>query len=266
MKYYLDTEFHEHKKQPKVLGIKVGNPIDTIELISIGIVSGDIKKTFEPPYVHHETVYTQREYYAICKEFDVEAAWNKNQGTKEKPDYWLRENVLKGIFDELLEKERAYIYKAQQCNVYLSCEIKDRFCLRLFKKYLNKYGKTRAQITEEIKGFTNVDGEGLCNCSCGYPCIKGKRGSAPRCIASELNIEFYSYYADYHWVVFCWLFGSMMDLPKGFPMYCNDLKQIADETWERTGKNTRYKKNENGHNALYDAQWDKKFHQFLNSL
>jgi len=42
MKYYLDTKFHEYKRQPKVLGIKVDKPIDTIELISIGIVSGDI--------------------------------------------------------------------------------------------------------------------------------------------------------------------------------------------------------------------------------
>ena len=37
-KYYLDCEFHEYKKQPKVLGLSVGKPIDTIELISIGIV------------------------------------------------------------------------------------------------------------------------------------------------------------------------------------------------------------------------------------
>jgi hypothetical protein len=42
-------------------------------------------------------------------------------------------------------------------------------------------------------------------------------------------IEFYAYYADYDWVLFCSLFGTMMDLPKGFPMYCNDLKQILDD-------------------------------------
>lgn len=37
--------------------------------------------------------------------------------------------------------------------------------------------------------------------------------------------EFWGYYADYDWVVFCWIFGKMIDLPKGFPMYCRDLKQ-----------------------------------------
>jgi len=39
--------------------------------------------------------------------------------------------------------------------------------------------------------------------------------------------EVWGYYADYDWVVFCQLFGTMMELPKGFPMYCNDLKQLA---------------------------------------
>ncbi len=41
-------------------------------------------------------------------------------------------------------------------------------------------------------------------------------------------IEFNAYFADYDWVVFCSLFGTMMDLPKGFPMYCRDLKQEID--------------------------------------
>lgn len=41
--------------------------------------------------------------------------------------------------------------------------------------------------------------------------------------------EFYGYYSDYDWVLFCSLFGRMIDLPKGFPMYCIDLKQMLDE-------------------------------------
>ena len=49
-------------------------------------------------------------------------------------------------------------------------------------------------------------------------------------------------------------------------MYCRDLKQLADEIWERTGKNTRYKKNENAHNALEDAKWNKKLHEFIKEL
>ena len=55
----------------------------------------------------------------------------------------------------------------------------------------------------------------------------------------------------------------MIDLPKGFPMYCRDLKQIADDIWEKTGKDTKYPKGANTHNALADAKWNKEFHNFL---
>lgn len=40
--------------------------------------------------------------------------------------------------------------------------------------------------------------------------------------------EFYGWYCDYDWVVFCGLFGRMIDLPEGFPMYMRDLKQTVD--------------------------------------
>lgn len=45
--------------------------------------------------------------------------------------------------------------------------------------------------------------------------------------------EFWGYYASYDWVVFCQLFGTMMDLPKGFPMYINDIMQIIDDNPKR---------------------------------
>ena len=68
--------------------------------------------------------------------------------------------------------------------------------------------------------------------------------------------EFWGYYADYDWVVFCWLFGAMVDLPKGFPMFCNDLKQEVD----RLG--IQLPKMETGeHHALSDACWNKKMHE-----
>src|SRR5882672_9503246 len=40
--------------------------------------------------------------------------------------------------------------------------------------------------------------------------------------------EFWAYYADYDWVVLCQLYGTMMDLPKGWPKYCRDVKQFCD--------------------------------------
>ena len=65
--------------------------------------------------------------------------------------------------------------------------------------------------------------------------------------------EFWAYYADYDWVVFCWLFGTMMDLPKGFPMHCMDLQQW----WVQLGRPEIKPIDPPGaHNALVDAKWN----------
>lgn len=62
---------------------------------------------------------------------------------------------------------------------------------------------------------------------------------------------FWGYYADYDWVVFCQLFGPMIELPKTFPKYCRDIKQ-----WlvEHGHKDTRLVKPPI-HHALQDARW-----------
>ncbi len=70
--------------------------------------------------------------------------------------------------------------------------------------------------------------------------------------------EFYGYYADYDWVVFCWLFGSMIDLPKGWPMYCRDLKQMLDEL-----KLYSIPQPDDEHNALSDAIWNEDLHKHI---
>ena len=77
--------------------------------------------------------------------------------------------------------------------------------------------------------------------------------SEVRRFIGEDKPEFWGYYCDYDWVVFCWLFGSMMDLPKGFPMYCRDIKQLCDSMG-----NTRLPPNgKDVHHALHDARWIK---------
>ena len=42
------------------------------------------------------------------------------------------------------------------------------------------------------------------------------------------NPEFWAYYGAYDWVCLCQLFGPMINLPKGWPMYARDLKQLVD--------------------------------------
>lgn len=73
--------------------------------------------------------------------------------------------------------------------------------------------------------------------------------------------EFWGYYADYDWVVFCWLFGRMIDLPKGWPMYCRDIKQLCDSLG-----NPKLPNQTGEHHALEDAKWNKKAYEFLAEL
>ncbi len=71
--------------------------------------------------------------------------------------------------------------------------------------------------------------------------------------------EFWGYFADYDWVALCQLFGSMINLPKGFPMYCRDIKQWADQLGD-----VRIPKPEQQiHHALADAMWVEEAHKFL---
>lgn len=73
--------------------------------------------------------------------------------------------------------------------------------------------------------------------------------------------EFWGWYCDYDWVVFCWIFGRMIDLPEGFPMFCRDLRQRVAELHidpatmpEQTGTE---------HNALEDARWNRLVYEHL---
>jgi hypothetical protein len=260
MKYYLDTEFIEGPQRRRFLGIHYANTKPTIDLISIGIVAED-----------------GREYYEISKDFNLKEAWNRYQlepdnkvGARigclpnQKKVYWIRGNVLKPIFDELILKESNEVFDSYErqflFNVSKDCipVCGNDFTYKNFKALINKYGKTNNEIAEEIVSFTR-----------NYSENKNEIWDKP---------EFYAYYADYDWVVFCWIFGKMIDLPKGFPWYCRDLKQILDEKQSELIKNhgninvvqikefDGYPKQTNEHNALDDARWNKALHKFLDNI
>lgn len=259
--FFLDTEFLEGTQTKRFLGIPYGTTKPTIDLISIGIVSEEGK-----------------EYYAISKDFNLKEAWNRydlkpdiNNGGMKKV-YWIRENVLLPIYDELFTK---------WCNDTKSLTGDEfmYFTYGTLKKLINKYGKTNKQIAEDIKSIFTAD--------------KFKHeGTYPNTYPK--GVKFYGYYSDYDWVAFCWLFGKMIQLPKGFPMYCIDLKQMLDEK-ENSLKNKNgkielvskvipehgcamsaefnsikefgsYPVNENEHNALADARWNLKLYKFILSL
>lgn len=65
--------------------------------------------------------------------------------------------------------------------------------------------------------------------------------------------EIWAYFADYDWVVIAQTFGRMVDLPKGMPMYCRDIKQLSDDLGvEHPGRLVERVGIE--HHALYDAR------------
>ena len=247
MNYFLDTEFLEGSQKTFF-----GKTKPTIDLISIGIVSED-----------------SREYYAISKDFNLKEAWNRWQQRTGEGDrnnleprlYWIRENVLKPIYKELLKRENNSNVKGNYMFGFNLPVIKYNFTYKNFKRLVNKYGKTNKQIAEEVKVFCT--GDVLSIEKARYYEVQHK------------PCKFYAYYADYDWVAFCWLFGKMIDLPNGFSMYCRDLKQILDEKEMARQDGTdmtelrnlpTYPKQENEHNALDDAQWNFKLFQFLQGV
>lgn len=94
-----------------------------------------------------------------------------------------------------------------------------------------EYRKPRVQIAQEIREFV---------------------GEKP---------EFWAYYGAYDWVSLCQLYGTLMQLPDGWPKYCRDLKQWCDML-----DNPKLPEQESvEHHALNDAIWTKKAWEWLAS-
>jgi hypothetical protein len=278
MNYFLDTEFLEGT-QKTFLGISK----PTIDLISIGLVCENGNK-----------------YYAISKDFNLKEAWNRydlkvnkdykpsfgggldgHYNPKFIREYWIRENVLKPIYDELF-------MKIVSDDNMLTGDEYVYFTYSNFKTLIKRYGKTNKQIGTEIKDFIYKTTTNL-----SFQSTKNQI----KYWGKEVPIKFYGYYADYDWVVFCWLFGKMIDLPKGFPKYCIDLKQELDRRFPNGKYGTtvvipklvngtllaelspkteykeinikehpNYPKQNNEHNALSDAKWNFELFQFLQDV
>lgn len=263
MNYYIDTEFIEDFTAPciSIPSFRTEKPKHYIELISIGIVSED-----------------DREYYAVSKDFDLKHVWDKHDtewsgilGEEPTKIYWLRENVLRPLHKDLYKnvsgdmKNTDYFYDLS------------KFSYKSLKRLISIYGKTNKQIAEDIQLFTA--GARQVN---GFTIMDKAGYYRPQSINQDNPSTFYAYYADYDWVVFCSLFGRMLDLPKGYPMYCRDLKQMLDETvtaqlveWGKTPAEfdmlnhiktlPEYPTQQDEHHALADARWDRSLHQFLKS-
>lgn len=145
-----------------------------------------------------------------------------NEYEYKKADQWVRENVLLPLYKKTVIGDA-----------------RNSLTIENFHHY---FGLSNASIRENLLDF--------------FGCYRDELF----CRAPN-NIEVYGYYSDYDWVLFCSLFGRMIDLPEGFPMLCFDLKQKMYERGLTKGWKDAYCPDPEGaHDALTDARWNKKLY------
>lgn len=256
--YFLDTEFIEGTQSKTFLGFKYGETKPTIDIISLGLVSED-----------------NREYYAISKDFNFKEAWYRYDLKNGKKVYWLRDNVLMPIHYELTNNDHDLTY--EEWKLIITKRENGKYGDRHYntlKALIKAHGKTNKEIAEEVIEFCedfgtiyNKNKDDKYNYLELTDDIQNLIDNEGYVITKEPSKPvFYAYYADYDWVVFCWLFGLMKNLPNNFPYYCRDLKQMADEIYESTGLSTRFESPKGEHNARIDSIWNKDFYDFLIKL
>lgn len=80
-----------------------------------------------------------------------------------------------------------------------------------------------------------------------------------RFIGDGPSPEFWTEWGSYDWIALCQLYGTMMDLPKGWPMRCRDVVQLLeDELGLSQDDWPASLETEGNHNALLGAHTVKK--------
>ena len=124
MKFFYDTEFIQYWQKPLFKQKRF-----CLDIISIGITKED-----------------GTQYYAINKDLDYKMAWNTwqqrtgegDRNNTEPKHYWLRENVLKQLFN------------CKQFHFYDQSKITT---LKQLMRLVKRFGKTREQIANDILNF-----------------------------------------------------------------------------------------------------------------
>lgn len=80
-----------------------------------------------------------------------------------------------------------------------------------------------------------------------------------RFVLDTPNPELWAYYSAYDHVALCQLYGRMLDLPTGFPMFSYDLKAEI----MRLGNPRLPEQATGAHNAYMDALWNKETYEYL---
>lgn len=186
-----------------------------------------------------------RSYYAISNEFKYDDASD-----------WVKDNIIHKLPLKCQKKESISQFRDR-------CRLDETYTGMWYEGKNNQ--RIALEIQEFVSGSTRKDSGFSMSYTFHHPFGE---------------IDFYGYFSDYDWVLFCSLFGTMMNLPEHFPKYCRDLKQTLDETalmianghkpqWNFEAaldwlkKHPKYPKQVDEHNALADAHWNKKLFDFI---
>jgi len=196
-----------------------------------------------------------------------------------KPTFGKRRHFIDLISIGIVSEDNRGLYFLSSEYNYKDADkwVKDNVILKAYTHAVHGDNRNRYSANTFHKSF-------------GVP-VKEIRKEILKFIGDDKDISFYGYYADYDWVLFCSIFGRMIDLPKGWPMYCIDLKQELDRRVAALTnsdflthfhvpeplkfedklrlvkeKNVRYPKQSNEHLAINDAAWNKELYKFLQTL
>lgn len=84
-------------------------------------------------------------------------------------------------------------------------------------------------------------------------------------LAGDESPQFWAYYGDYDWVLFCQLWGTMADFPDHFPQLCFDLEQEYRLTAMPHGIE-KPPRPLLAHDALADAIWTRELYQTISQI
>ncbi len=133
-----------------------------------------------------------KKYSAISSEYNYEDA-----------SQWVRDNVIEPLYYNTVFGDNR-----NHCTP---------------QNFHKRYGKSLRLIRNEVFQFICPYSE-----ASKYAGV-GSIDNGAKAYLKENPPTLIGYYSAYDHVLFCSLFGIMDDLPKGFPMYTVDLKQMLDE-------------------------------------
>lgn len=203
-------------------------------------------------------------YYGISREFNIESAMS---------DEWLRENVMKKIFEEHIGLTDGEFNNGSIATI------------------VDTVGKTVKELGDDVYNIVNPKFKQK------YPTIgiskilvDPDKCQDKRKLKSEMELhgdmdykpsftKFYGWHSEFDWICLCILYGGMKMLPIGYAPdmvnikqylteLCDDMKGdlLADNILDSFRKHPIFQSNKNAHHPLDDAKWNMEVYNLIKTV